>query len=201
MFYLKLSVIKHARLGSIRLLILIFTHTAMHEVYRLIRIVLVIVQLVLLTMLALHELEHETLELLFHGIQWNRIVASFLDLLSRRFKIIGMLACFLFERPHVLLGHIDVLDTSVGRCRRDLIKDIENILMKLGHIINSLLHFLLLSIKARRRAIILLDALSQLNIFHLLTELVNVAVDTFIEGGLCLQQFLANLCFPLRHYR
>lgn len=82
MFYLKLSVIKHARLGSIRLLILIFTHTAMHEVYRLIRIVLVIVQLVLLTMLALHELEHETLELLFHGIQWNRIVASFLDLLS-----------------------------------------------------------------------------------------------------------------------
>ena len=98
-----------------------------------------------------------------------------------------MLFRLLLDGLHVLLGHIDVLDSSLGGRRRDLLENAKDLDMELRHVIDSLLHLLLLGIEASRRAIVLLDRLRLLDVLHLITELLHVAINALIECSFRLQ--------------
>ena len=79
MLNLELTIVQHAHRLLRRTLILVVTHGTMHEIHCLVRVYLVHVNLMLLAMLALQELEHETLELLIDRVEWHGAVACLLE--------------------------------------------------------------------------------------------------------------------------
>lgn len=87
----------------------------------------------------------------------------------------------LLDGLHVLLGHVDVLDSSLSGRRRDFFENTEDLDMELRHVIDSLLHLLLLCVEASQIAIVALDCLRHLNVLHLITELLDIAIDALIK--------------------